>query len=378
MKIVQVTTLHPWNDNRIYRKIILSLIKTDYKVDFLAPLPEGVLPHLPIINIHWLPNSRGFMGRIYRNVVAFKKILKIKAEIIQFHDPEFLPFAIALYFLGKNIVYDVHEDNYLSLKQKDYPQTIPKGCLLLLAKFVALLEHFVSRNMECTIAEKSYRYRFPNAIEVLNYPATPKMCQSHLTVNTKSKIKLLYTGVVSRDRGAFHMLRLAKAIPNAELYVIGRCDIKLKNILISYSGKDIYRIHLITSHNYVPFSIIEEIYSKYNWTAGLAIFPKTPHYYEKELTKFFEYMTYGIPILCSNFPVWYSLVEKQGAGFTVNPDDINSAKIIVLKLVEDDVLRNKISKRGTELVMTKYTWESQFHNLQGLYSLILKNSKKSK
>ena len=57
------------------------------------------------------------------------------------------------------------------------------------------------------------------------------------------------------------------------------------------------------------------------WTAGLALFPDTPHYREKELTKFFEYMAAGLPIICSDFPVWRELVERHRLGLCVDPED---------------------------------------------------------
>ena len=60
------------------------------------------------------------------------------------------------------------------------------------------------------------------------------------------------------------------------------------------------------------------------WLAGLAIFPPNPHYYEKELTKFFEYMGAGLPIVCSDFPAWRTLMAETGAGICVDPQDPES------------------------------------------------------
>ena len=59
---------------------------------------------------------------------------------------------------------------------------------------------------------------------------------------------------------------------------------------------------------YVPHKRMLER-CKETWTAGIAIFPFTEHYYEKELTKFFEYMVAGLPVVLSHFPTWRALVE---------------------------------------------------------------------
>jgi glycosyltransferase involved in cell wall biosynthesis len=373
MKVIQVTTLHPWNDSRIYKKIVLSLVDAGFKVDYLAPISKGPIPHLGDVNIHWLPNYSGISGRVIRNILAFIKITKIKARLVHFHDPEFLPFAFLLRLFGRKLIYDIHEDNLLALQQKEYSQLLPHYFRLLIAKSFTLLEQIASRAMAQVIAEKCYRYRFPKATAVLNYPNTNKRIKSPPKLSTNNGIKLIYTGVVSKDRGAFHMIRLIKALKGAELYIVGKCDKNLLQELILFAEEDLHRIRFKTSHEHVPFSYIEEKYSRYNWTAGLAIFPQTPHYYEKELTKFFEYMYYGIPILCSDFPVWHNLIVKNRVGFVVNPDDIESSVDIVKRLSENESLRAKIAQRGEELVMTKYNWKLQFKNLYRLYNQILQN-----
>lgn len=373
MKVIQVTTLHPWNDSRIFEKIVSSLARSGFKVDYFAPFSEGQATDLGDVNIHWLPSHSGFFGRLKRNIIAFLKIAKMNARIVHFHDPEFLPFALLLRLSGRKLIYDIHEDNFLALKQKEYIKSLPKGVGLLIAKSFAMVEQIASRVMIPIIAEKCYHYRFPRATEVLNYPNTAKRVKSPHRSASISGIKLIYTGLVTKDRGAFNILRLVKALKGAELYVVGKCDKDFQKELQEFAGEDINRIYFKTSHRHVSFSYIEKKYSQYNWTAGLAIFPQTPHYYEKELTKFFEYMYFGIPILCSNFPVWYNLVEKNSVGFTVNPDDISSSVKIVRKLSENESLRTLIAQRGKDLILTKYNWESQFNNLHNLYNLILYN-----
>src|SRR5690625_7556260 len=65
--------------------------------------------------------------------------------------------------------------------------------------------------------------------------------------------------------------------------------------------------------------LIEEMYLSKRWLAGIAIFPPTEHYKKKELTKFFEYMNAGLPIICSDFPVWKQFINKYECGITVDP-----------------------------------------------------------
>src|SRR5690625_6021755 len=59
----------------------------------------------------------------------------------------------------------------------------------------------------------------------------------------------------------------------------------------------------------------------HNWLAGIALFPPTEHYMKKELTKFFEYMNAGLPIICSHFPQWKTFIDKYNCGIAVDPYD---------------------------------------------------------
>ena len=77
MKVVQLTTLHPWNDSRIYLKIVLSLVEAGFKVDYIAPAPDEQMPDSGDVNLHWLPNRPGIYGRLIKNLSAFLKATKI-------------------------------------------------------------------------------------------------------------------------------------------------------------------------------------------------------------------------------------------------------------------------------------------------------------
>ena len=45
------------------------------------------------------------------------------------------------------------------------------------------------------------------------------------------------------------------------------------------------------------------------------------HYEKKELTKFFEYMSAGLPVIASNFAAWVNVIERNNCGLCISPDD---------------------------------------------------------
>lgn len=361
--IVHVTTVHPWSDNRIYNKMVKMLPAYGYRVSYIAQIP---IDHKnfddEVTCIRLLP-WKGMLGRMLRNIHAFLLCLNKEFKIVHFHDPEFLPFGLLLKLFGKHVVYDIHEDYFLSILQHEY---LPKYLRKSIAWIVKYVEEFSVRVIIPVLAEQAYLQRFPDSLLVLNYVNsvhhqddeslnyTPYLNKVHSNYK-----RLIYTGVISENRGAYNHVDLLKSLSHYELYMIGRCSPEFEKELRKRAGNDSFRLHMIVSADGMPYSSIENFYKIGGWSWGLALFPDTPHYNQKILTKFYEYMFYEIPILCSSFHTWRSFVESNHVGYSVDEKKL----IDVAKYVSTESLNIK----HLSMNKNKYTWESQLSKLVKLY-----------
>src|SRR5690606_22717509 len=128
-------------------------------------------------------------------------------------------------------------------------------------------------------------------------------------------------------RGALNHSKLVDYSANITVTFVGFCSAEMSDCILN-SVKNVNSIKIIGKDSYVPQTEIKKIYREH-WTAGLALFPKTPHYEKKELTKFFEYMLNGIPIICSDFPLWKEFVRENECGFAVSPDDFGKLMEVI-------------------------------------------------
>jgi glycosyltransferase involved in cell wall biosynthesis len=367
VKVAHLTSVHSINDPRIVLKECASLVQAGYDVTLIIPHQD--ITSLNGLKIHpvLLPKNR--WQRIIQTVPqVYRAALEENADIYHFHDPELIPVGWLLKQHGKQVVYDVHEDYQAAIRQKSY---LPNWFRVLLSNLWDKFEFFLTRSFYVVLAEKYYRQRFPDGVTILNYPL--RQIFSEQAMRADSVPSLLYTGVLSEDRGALIHAQLVQFIHKIEVYIVGRCPESLKERMSNAAGSAKERLHLEVSEKGVPYQKITSYYQQ-KWVAGLALFPPTPHYMQKELTKFFEYMGAGIPVVCSDFPVWRDLVAGNECGLCVDPEDPVAIAKAISWLLKHPSEAQAMGERGRQMVIEQYNWDTQERKLLNFYKTLLKHS----
>ena len=366
-KVVHLTTVHDPMDNRVFHRECKTLATAGYEVVLLAPREVDAV--IDGIAIGGLPRWGNRLTRMTAGVVrAFLTALGTRADLYHFHDPELIPAGLLLRLLGKPVVYDIHEDNRTWLREREYR---PHWLRFLIAETLARAEATASRRFHLVLAERHYAERFPGGETVLNYARFPSLEESRLAGRPRGESpRLLYTGNVTAYRGAHLHVQLLEHLPDAHLFLVGRCSPRLAADL--RVGADSARLHFEGVDDYVSHERIISYYLRECWTAGLAIFPYSQHSLHKELTKVFEYMAYGIPVLCADFPNLREIVEGAGCGLCVNPEDGAAAAEAVRYLWENPEVARQMGERGREAARTTYAWDTEGEKLLRLYSDILR------
>jgi len=106
---------------------------------------------------------------------------------------------------------------------------------------------------------------------------------------------------------------------------------------------------------------------------GIGIFHPTRMYHYAIQIKTFEYMAYGLPIICSNFGYIHKFVSESKSGIAVNPLDPNEIANAIEKLLTDQKLYKRYSENGIKAARSKYNWKSEEKKLITIYNTILKD-----
>ena len=368
-KVCHLTSVHNRYDPRILYKECTSLAKFGYDTKLIVAndLENENINNVEIIDVG---KSKSRIQRFSKTTWRiYKRAIKIDAKIYHFHDPELIWIGILLKIRGKCVVYDIHEDYFTSFKDKNYLNIFAK---IFIVPFFLIIDRLANKIFHIIIAEKYYIKRYPKGIQILNYPIIEKNEKKDNSELTK---KLLYTGNITAQRGAFIMSQMINEIPDIEIFCVGFCKKEIADKMFNITN-DKNRLHIIGIEKYISKNIINDYYSKNIWLAGLAIFPDSPHYRNKELTKFFEYMRAGLPIICSDFNAWKKLINKNNVGFTANPKDFKGISNAINKLYFDQTLVQKFSINGKRAFESIYNWNQEEKKLFSFYRMIINDNKK--
>ncbi|MBI9065677.1 MAG: glycosyltransferase [Salinivirgaceae bacterium] len=375
IKVCHLTSVHPPFDIRIFYKECISLAKNGYEVSLIAPIESEVIKeNIEIIPIH-LPKSR-LKRMLQVSFKMFRLAMKQKAKVYHFHDPELMLCGAMLKFSGKKVIYDIHENNRLTILDKEY---LNKFSRKLLAASYYLIEKFFNLfydQLVLALSEETYEkyYSKRNSTVVLNFPLPLKLKEISRKNDKDGCIRLIYVGVIHETRGIFEMLKLAGEIKRKGrkvlLDLVGQVRpdslmAEIDNFKIEYDLND-----EIVMHGFVNAPIVSEFISKAHF--GLAFLFPFVRYQEALPTKFFEYMQQGLPVIANDYPLYRKYVEDLNLGINVDTRDLESAALKVIELSDNKEKLQAMREKGISFTSFEFNWASQEKKLLSLYQKLTK------
>jgi glycosyltransferase involved in cell wall biosynthesis len=205
--------------------------------------------------------------------------------------------------------------------------------------------------------------------------------------------RLLYVGVVSPHKG-LHILMDAlpaviKRYPKFKLDIVGQPYLlpldwlptlgdpkEMEKLVPFYDGKG-YMFHLqerinrLNLSEHVVFSGLiprEELAQRYQ---GADIFTFASLWNELFGMPTAEAMACGVPVVTSRIAGLPEVVADQLTGFLVTPGDSKQLAEAILRLLEDESLRESMGRAGVARVMQHFTWEKITQDLMQHFRAIL-------
>ncbi|MEW6608434.1 MAG: glycosyltransferase [bacterium] len=100
---------------------------------------------------------------------------------------------------------------------------------------------------------------------------------------------------------------------------------------------------------------------------GIVCFLPEPNHINAMPNKLFEYLSCGLPVIASNFPLWKEIVEGNNCGICVNPLNPRDIAQAIEYLMEHPDEAKQMGENGRKAVEERYNWELEEERLIGLY-----------
>ena len=368
-RIFMFSSVHRWNDTRIFYKQATSLAKK-YHIELHIP---ASFKHEIIndVNVFGLPLWKKINDRRNIRKELWRRIKKSNAEIYHFHDPELLWIGIKIrLYLKKKVIFDIHEDYESAILSKNW---IPKYQRLVISKLFSVFERLaviiIKNNIHTTeLISDKFNNKTLNKEIIYNYPFRPNK-----EPNTDCKIHnlIIYVGVITKIRGFNEIIKalfIVKKSHNFKFLIIGSVPETYEEEL----HRLINDFDLTSNIEFTGLMKYEEIFEFIEKAiVGLLCYLPEPNHLVTFPNKIFEYISKGTPVIASDFPLYRQVVNGSNCGRLVNPtncDDIAGA--IIFALNNPDKMKD-YGINGYNAIIDRYNWKIEEVKLLKYYDKLI-------
>ena len=368
-RILHLSVVHKPDDPRICERECRSLAEAGYDVTYLVPGGDGTRDDHGVLRAP-LP-VRGRSTRWTSVAEIVRHLRARRPHVLHIHDPELLTLFPAVRAFVPRLVYDMHEYVPEQVAAKHY---IPAAVRPLAGRTTALAQRGLAALGDGAVVVTDEQLAAlgerPALRAVLpNYPRLSRFLAAEPIPRLAGdpRLKLIYVGSLSRDRGCSVMLdvmeRLAPdeavlylggtfATPDMEAEARGRLAAGLRD-----------RVELLGR---VPPAELPRHLAAADvvWVPSV---PSTQYAHPTVPTKLFEGMAVGLAALVSDLPGRGELVRAEDCGFAV-PVGLEGHLGGVRRLLADRQALTAMGARGREAVTRRYSWERLEGDLIDFYA----------
>lgn len=327
MRIVHITTVHRWDDGRIFDRQARSLRDAGHEVYIVAP--GDVKRELGGVHIVPLGEPKGRRDRMWRFATSARRAVDLLSpDVVIIHDPELLRLILRMSIRRERcaLVYDAHEDYRAQISDKEW---LPAAVRRPAASVLGYFEQRAARRADRVFAATpsiARRFHPSRTVVVLNRPRVadvpmPRELDDEQNRAGSTSFRLVYVGDLREVRGAHSLVSAMGRFPerHVELHLVGRITPpSLERELGVLEGWS-----RVTTHGWKSREEVFRILAD----SDVAVLPFLParNHIESQPNKLMEYLIMGLPIVMSDFPAWTEIAGSVGARFECfNPGDGHS------------------------------------------------------
>jgi glycosyltransferase involved in cell wall biosynthesis len=364
--VAHLTSAHPRDDIRIFLKECCGLAKHGHFITLVVAdgLGEEDRNDVRILDIG---HSSGRLDRMLKTTRrVYSQAARLDADVYHLHDPELMSVGLKLKRLGKKVVFDAHEDVPRQLLGKHYLSPLARR---LLSFAFARFERYACARFDGVVAATPHiRDKFslinPKTVDINNFPMEGEL-EADIPWGNKAD-EVCYVGGIATIRGIREMVHAMERVNTAaKLNLVGGfAEPAVQSEVSSYTGW-----RSINALGVKNRSEVRDVLARSR--AGLVVFHPLPNHVDAQPNKMFEYMSAGVPVIASNFPLWREIIEGNQCGLCVDPLRPEQIAAAIDYLVSHPDEARRMGENGRRAVKDRYNWAREEYKLQAFYGDLL-------
>lgn len=363
-KVLQLTSAHTAKDVRIFLKTACSLARAGHDVTLLAPNAQNETKDKVRIKGFAIPAGR--LARVFLGpFIIARATFRENPDIVHFHDPDVIPVGLLMRLFGKKVVYDVHEDFAAAAMDRRW---IPKILRPVVGAVVAIMEQAAVRIFSATVAATPrIARRFPasRTITTNNYPLPSEIPDGERQAVAETCTSFVYVGGISRERGILQALKACQIVAARRGVTLelagGIPDKSLQEEILGGEYQSVLNYHGFIDRQEMARLLLSSV-------AGIVTFLPLPNHIDSRPNKMFEYLSFGLPVIASNFPAWREIIEDHDCGICIDPESPEDLAKAMQYFLDNPAHGLEMGRKGKELVRKKWNWGIEEKKLVELYA----------
>lgn len=363
MHILEVTSVHHWDDPRIHSKFCRTLVGAGHRVTLCAPgAPAEPSPGLTGVP---LTTERGVWARLWIRPREITRAVSgaPKGTLVHAHDPELLPWLVFWRWrYGIKALFDAHEDFVASFEYKPYLTpwqrrlgAVLAGCLMRWG--LRRVDGWIAATGPIGELAGAAAPRTPGAV-VRNVPRLAPYLDAGRKPLIDRPPVAVYVGSLTRARGLHTMLEAFRhgipGVPDARLLLAGPCPSPgdRQALMNTTAAPDRHVDYLgVIGSDAIP-ALLEGA------QVGLCVAENNVNYRAGIPTKVLEYQAAGLAIVATNMQNYVPLVAKTGTGILIEDGDPTALQdaLCYLWTTPSEMERYGAAGRGA---VSNMSWEKE-------------------